>query len=102
MRDVTQPTLENLAYILRNKKRWPKGYVFSYEDADTCAMGLAHRMWGEKSDRRGSKTSGMSRLFLISQHEADNLFIFGGLTPAAIARSITAFVKRKELENVRE
>ena len=43
------PSLRNLAYILRHKEMWPKGFEWDYTHFDNCAMGMCSELWNERS-----------------------------------------------------
>lgn len=43
--DLTRPTLEGLAWLLRHKEAWPEGFSWYFPDCSRCAMGLASRIW---------------------------------------------------------
>jgi hypothetical protein len=49
--DLSVPSLRNLAFILRHKETWPPGFYWNYCRADSCALGLAVRVWKEASYR---------------------------------------------------
>jgi hypothetical protein len=42
---LSTPTLEGLSYLLRNKELWPDEFVWDYRSCQTCAMGLAAKLW---------------------------------------------------------
>lgn len=45
--DLSQPTADALAYVLRHREMWPVGFgPWDYRTCATCAVGLAHRLWG--------------------------------------------------------
>ncbi len=43
--DLSVPSLENLAYVLRHRETWPQGFVWDYRYSPSCAMGLTHMLW---------------------------------------------------------
>lgn len=43
--DLSQPTLSGLAWLLRHKEAWPEGFQWDYRFCETCAIGLAARLW---------------------------------------------------------
>ncbi len=45
--DLSVPSLENLAYMLRHRETWPEGFRWSYRNYNTCALGLADQMWSD-------------------------------------------------------
>ena len=46
LQDASKPSLENLSYALRHPETWPQGFAWDYRHCDSCAMGLAHQLWG--------------------------------------------------------
>ena len=46
--DLSKPSLKTLAYLLRHSELWPDGFKWFYGDCDTCAMGLAHKLWSDE------------------------------------------------------
>lgn len=43
---VLDPSLRNLAYILRHREWWPEGFEWNYQHCSTCAIGLSDKLWG--------------------------------------------------------
>lgn len=43
-------SLPALAFILRNKELWPKGFEWDYNNCNKCAMGLAKNLWDWKME----------------------------------------------------
>lgn len=41
-----KPSLRGLAYVLRHRDMWPADFEWGYTDCETCAIGLAGRLWG--------------------------------------------------------
>jgi hypothetical protein len=58
-----KPSIGALAFILRHKELWPKGFVWDYNACTTCAMGIAQRLWPEQIEHGWdtAKVLGMSR-----------------------------------------
>jgi hypothetical protein len=61
--DLSKPSFEGLAYLLRHKEFWPEGFAWDYSEIRKCAIGLTNSYW--KSDtNHGSwwsrKNSGLS------------------------------------------
>jgi hypothetical protein len=48
-RDLTVPSLANLAYLLRHRELWPAGFHWNYAMSSCCALGLARRRWGQNA-----------------------------------------------------
>ena len=57
-----EPSLKNLAYLLRHKKMWPKGFSWYYPNTAHCAEGLACQYWGNEEYRK------------IVNHNVENYF----------------------------
>lgn len=43
--DLSVPSLANLAYVLRHKETWPRGFRWDYCVEEQCAFGLAMHFW---------------------------------------------------------
>lgn len=43
-----KPTLQALAYALRNPDVWPEDFTWDYRKSSHCAIGLAARLWPKK------------------------------------------------------
>lgn len=123
LRDLDKPSLGNLAYALRHPETWPKGFVWNYADCAQCAMGLAHSLWREKTERPSNRgevgSSRMARAFAIPYETALAVFFragvgysvrkktwFGGIkmvpcpheavTPEMVAKQIDAALARAD------
>lgn len=44
--DLSMPSLENLAYVLRHRETWPPDFEWDYRKLSCCAVGLSIRLWG--------------------------------------------------------
>jgi len=40
-----KPTIGALVFALRHPELWPPGFEWNFNVCETCAIGLAHRMW---------------------------------------------------------
>jgi hypothetical protein len=69
--DISTPTLANLVWVLRHREVWPAKFEWDYADCETCAMGLAARLWRQVY-RPNSET--MARVFRLSQLAASKQF----------------------------
>ena len=59
--DLSKPSLQATAFLLRHKEFWPKGFdEFVYMHYDTCAAGLIEKQWGFNPLRDGAKKLGTS------------------------------------------
>lgn len=95
---LERPSLEGLAYALRHREVWPKGFGWSYLECNHCAMGLACQLWREVS----IPTLGYVKDPLdIEQEDAERLFIGLGrainipmrnVTPEHVADAIDALL----------
>src|ERR1700733_15343039 len=43
--DLSKPSLEGLAWLLRHKERWPTSFQWNFSEANSCGIGLARREW---------------------------------------------------------
>jgi hypothetical protein len=51
--DLDFPSAKGLAYVLRHRELWPAGFTWDYGYCDTCAIGLASRLWAISSIELG-------------------------------------------------
>jgi hypothetical protein len=42
---LLSPSVEGLCYALRNREVWPEGFSWNFSYPESCAMGLAQKMW---------------------------------------------------------
>jgi hypothetical protein len=42
---LIRPSLVALAYVLRNKERWPSDFIWDYRFPAGCPLGLYFRVW---------------------------------------------------------
>ncbi len=42
---LSVPSLENLAYVLRHRETWPRGFEWDYRFGPSCAIGLSAETW---------------------------------------------------------
>ena len=77
------PSLEALAWALRHPESWPPGFKWDYRYCETCAMGLAFRLWEEVGY---PCTAYMPRAFAITEDVAVRLFINLNLEPSRSSR----------------
>ena len=43
--DIGRPSMRALAHLLRHQELWPERFHWDYTRCETCAMGLAARLW---------------------------------------------------------
>ena len=46
--DIGPPSLRTLADVLRDRSRWPEGFVWNYASGWGCALGMDRALWGRK------------------------------------------------------
>lgn len=95
--DLSMPSIEGLAWVLRHREAWPKRhnwdfsitlrprYTQCWRECGTagCALGIAKRLWGiEASDYAAAN------LFGISTKAADAIF-YGGAYGVATTKDVT-------------
>jgi hypothetical protein len=76
-----EPSLENLAYVLRHQELWPEGFVWDYRNSSTCALGLCKKLYNlcpEQVDFRLVQSPGASKsIFCDWGNEAKPVMLFG-------------------------
>lgn len=73
--DLSKPSLEGLAFLLRHQELWPKGFVWNYADCSKCAMGMAHDLWAVAKPTLGEGADIMSAAFGLPYSEAHQIFL---------------------------
>jgi hypothetical protein len=68
-----RPNLTALAYALRHPETWPKNFTWNYEQCESCAMGLAVRLWPSLEPPDYNETW-ISREMSMSYREAVSIF----------------------------
>jgi hypothetical protein len=69
----TAPSLRMLSDILRDRSRWPAGFVWNFCSCRHCAMGLAMEIWNASPHYRDPIATTMA-LFDLDQARLFNLF----------------------------
>jgi len=110
---LDKPSLEGLSYLLRHPEQWPLGFEWDYGKCETCAMGLAHNLWGifSESTQRGLRSNYGTTSAIFDARRAFEMeydaagFIFGALhaqvdsfrdvTPIIVADAIDAYLARR-------
>jgi hypothetical protein len=89
--DLSKPSVKGLAVILRDKSLWPRGFKFDYTHCQTCAMGLAEKVWGSFCPY-WSYPDNTAKILGISMSDANRIFMArsGTATPEAIAEDLEA------------
>lgn len=97
---TTKPDLRILSDVLRGgpaHPMWPDGFVWSYIGCNTCAMGIAGKLWGDKF----SCTFGFTHDLGMAADVAERIFCKLGksthgkwmwdITPTDVADAIDAY-----------
>lgn len=58
--DLSKPSIAGLAYALRHREIWPKGFKWDFPQPDGCAIGLGGRLWGFHGSQWLSLACGIS------------------------------------------
>ena len=96
---LASPSAEGLIYALRNREVWPEGFKWNYLMCQTCALGLAFRLWRE-IDRPDIDYVGPA--VGLSERDAERVFLYArkytdvecgqGITPEMVADLLEAVV----------
>lgn len=96
---LDRPTINGLAYLLRHRELWPKGFCWDYLSRDCCAIGLMTCFWSKAHPGTGymTPTTKLAKTLGISGKNANKIF-FGlpwnsGTTPDEVADVIDLLVK---------
>lgn len=82
-RKTEAPTLRALSDLLKNPERWPPGFEWDFRRCQTCAMGLAIRVWPEHFTER-NHILWIGTVFELSLETVEEIFcegFFGGWFP---------------------
>lgn len=101
--DLSTPTLEGLAYILRHKEEWPRGFKWDYENCAQCAMGMTVEIW--QKQKYSYHTAYMTQYFNLPDCVAEQIFIdlaktddeYDSITPEHVATAIEKFLTTGEI-----
>jgi hypothetical protein len=98
-------TLAELSRVLRNPQEWPADFEWYYGNCQSCAMGLAFRLVGERFPESGTaEHSGeaiLAQQFGIPKKVANDLFYYVAwsnrifmeeVTPIHVADAIDAYL----------
>jgi hypothetical protein len=69
---TNKPTIGALSFALRHPELWPADFHWDYSRCETCAMGLAKRMWPKHVEE--AHVAGMVNAFGISDDAARRIF----------------------------
>lgn len=70
--NLPAPTLRTLSTILRDRRCWPPGFEWNYNDCEKCAMGLAYKLFKEIE---GPDTYCMRTTFSLTVSTTHELFL---------------------------
>ena len=101
--DLNKPSLHALSYALRHPDTWPKGFVWDYKYCGSCAMGLAHQLWGSIPLARAfhgeDGPSIMAHNFAMPYGDAKSIFLgHGPWVPTKVVTTKTGHLWWKETE----
>jgi hypothetical protein len=76
-----EPSLENLAYVLRHQELWPEDFVWNYAHAPNCAIGLCTKLYRQPIDHLNAKLreeyGAFNKIFNDSGDETETVTLFG-------------------------
>ena len=86
--DLSQPSLEGLAYMLQHKH----DLIWEFYDCNHCAMGLAAQVWGIQPN-----LTDMADVFNLDANSAFNIFMKGTtkdniISPITIVNRINKYL----------
>ena len=58
--DLTKPSVEGLAYILRHTEEWPEGFTWDYGRLGGCALALTDSRWGLNDSYESAAALGLT------------------------------------------
>lgn len=73
--DLSTPSLEGLAYLLRHPEKWPEGFVWDYSDCHTCAVGLAMQLHDISGPGDETVSRYAARILCLPHGEAYDIFV---------------------------
>lgn len=72
---MDKPSLVALAYSLRHPETWPEGFQWDYSTCQTCAMGLAAKLWSmHEPDSTAGWLSQVARTFAVPMEDVVRIF----------------------------
>jgi len=76
---LDKPSLHALSYALRHPDTWPAHFSWNFKHCNSCAMGLAHSLWGQIPEHQKSRdtnggASKMAKAFGMPFSEAKSIF----------------------------
>ena len=90
---TNKPTIGALAFALRHKELWPADFTWNFNMCETCAIGLAHRLWPQHIEK--PHAGFMAQAFGIDAVSARQIFGNGyysisPVTPEMVADRLDA------------
>lgn len=86
------PSIKGLAYLLRHRELWPKGFRWDYNSRNRCAIGLMTRFWPKAHPITGymTSTARLAKTLDISEKDAFEIFfnLRANPTPGSVAHAI--------------
>lgn len=99
---TTNHTLAELSEILRDKSRWPEGFVWDYGHCQQCAMGLAAELWADTLRLPHHHFTIIARYFNMPFEKALEIFChldfwkrLDEITPERVADAIDAYLAER-------
>lgn len=85
--DLTKPSMEALAYVLRHQETWPEGHTWDFAfplsptqcGTEGCAWGIAQLLWPEIVDmhEKAGTIGGSMEAFGLPSDAAHDIFVAG-------------------------
>jgi hypothetical protein len=96
--DIGAPSLRTLADVLRDRSRWPAGFVWGYQDSNCCAVGMARELWPRlaKNDTEFLRALGIpfgAAFAIFTTLHADRPM--SSVQPEHVADAIDAYLSRR-------
>jgi len=105
-------TLADLAALLRDRSRWPKGFKWDYEDCEACAIGLYMKYVGKSIfdfSNLAEALAHTAQVFNMPQQHAMYIFFYLNeempgkyyelVTPEVVASAIDEYLIQSALAN---
>jgi len=100
---MSKPSIHDLADLLRDRSRWPAGFVWNYCSPCNCALGLSRLMLGMQYFCSAHNYYGLTkdladRLFFMAAQDANGvkLMDMSEVTPERVADLIDQLVPRSK------
>jgi hypothetical protein len=74
--DLSTPSPLGLAWVLRHRDEWPRGFSWYYPNPASCGVGLATRLWPQaERGRVGSTSHVIAHVMGMEVNDAYSIFI---------------------------